>query len=228
MAPSLRSRAVSPYFGAPLRRRPSPQRCSVCRNLMSDTINDVPPSEYTTVIREMIRHENDLTNHRIMWLLVGEGFIANAFVSVVKTGEKSTHLLFGLGGLLIALSAFVMLYRSYQARGYLRYLGMKAKQGRLREKHLPLTGWPSHRIKGWRRGFWVSVWFGEIRDLFEPWLLLPYVFASLWMISLLHTQTDLNIASVLILGMILSTGILSASCIAMVRLQGEEDESTEE
>ena len=32
---------------------------------------DVRPEQYTTVIREMIRHENDVTNHRIMWLLVG-------------------------------------------------------------------------------------------------------------------------------------------------------------
>jgi len=28
----------------------------------------VEPHLYTTVIREMIRHENDMTNHRIMWM----------------------------------------------------------------------------------------------------------------------------------------------------------------
>ena len=31
---------------------------------------DVRPEQYATVIRELIRHENDVTNHRIMWLLV--------------------------------------------------------------------------------------------------------------------------------------------------------------
>jgi hypothetical protein len=29
---------------------------------------DVPKEQYVSVIREMIRHENDLTNHRTMWL----------------------------------------------------------------------------------------------------------------------------------------------------------------
>jgi Tn3 transposase DDE domain len=34
------------------------------------SIYDVHPEQYTTVLRELIRHENDVTNHRIMWLLV--------------------------------------------------------------------------------------------------------------------------------------------------------------
>ena len=32
---------------------------------MSDAIYDFRPEQYPTVIREMIRHENDATNHRI-------------------------------------------------------------------------------------------------------------------------------------------------------------------
>ena len=39
-------------------------------------MHDVAPQLYTTVIREMIRHENDVTNHRIMWLLIVQGLIA--------------------------------------------------------------------------------------------------------------------------------------------------------
>ena len=38
-------------------------------------MHDVEPHLYTTVIREMIRHENDVTNHRIMWLLIGQGLM---------------------------------------------------------------------------------------------------------------------------------------------------------
>ena len=53
------------------------------------------------------------------------------------------------------LSAFVMLYKSYQARGYLHFLGTEAKRGQLQEEYLQLDGWPSKRIKGWRRGAWV-------------------------------------------------------------------------
>jgi hypothetical protein len=54
-----------------------------------------------------------------------------------------------LVGILVTLSAFVMLYKSYQARGYLHFLGQEAKQGRLEEEYLPLDGWPKKRIKGW-------------------------------------------------------------------------------
>ena len=42
---------------------------------------DVEPQFYTTVIREMIRHENGVTNHRIIWLLIVQGLIANAYVT---------------------------------------------------------------------------------------------------------------------------------------------------
>jgi len=76
---------------------------------------DVQPQLYTTVIREMIRHENDVTNHRIMWLLIGQGFIANAFVTAEGAGQ-SADLMLTLVGILVTLSAFVMLYKSYQAR----------------------------------------------------------------------------------------------------------------
>ena len=44
-------------------------------------MHGVDPQLYPTVIREMIRHENDLTNHRIMWLLIVQGLIANAAVT---------------------------------------------------------------------------------------------------------------------------------------------------
>jgi hypothetical protein len=53
---------------------------------MSDDMYDIKQEQYTTVIREMIRHENDVTNHRIMWLLIGQEFIASAFVIVEREG----------------------------------------------------------------------------------------------------------------------------------------------
>ena len=40
-------------------------------------------------------------------------------------------------GIFVALSALVMLYKSYHARGYLLFLGNEAKQGRLTEEYLP-------------------------------------------------------------------------------------------
>src|SRR5512134_2093295 len=105
-------------------------------------MHDVEPRLYTTVIREMIRHENDVTNHRIMWLLIGQGLIANAYVSAGSAREDFVSIL-ALVGILVTLSAFVILYKSYQARGYLDFLGAAAKRGTLPEEKLPLFGWPA-------------------------------------------------------------------------------------
>jgi len=195
--------------------------------MVSDVTYDVPRQQYPTIIRELIRHENDVTNHRIMWLLIGQGFIANAYVSV-KAQDARTYLMLGIVGMLIALSAFVMLYRSYQARGYLQFLGEQAKQGTLREEQLPLTGWPRDRIKGWWRNEWVCRWFMQPRDLFEPWLLLPFIFTTMWITGPLHANSGLNAAVALTVGVILSAMILSLSCIALVWSQAKDDQIAEE
>jgi hypothetical protein len=63
----------------------------------------------------MIRHENDVSNHRMMWVLVGQAFLANAYV-LVKNDGTSTHSMLGALGMLVSLSALTMLYRSYRAR----------------------------------------------------------------------------------------------------------------
>ena len=134
---------------------------------------DVPKEQYVTVIREMIRHENDLTNHRTMWLLIVQGLLANAYVAARGGEGRPVILMLSLVGILVTLSAFVMLYKSYQARGYLHFLGQEAKQGRLQEEYLPLDGWPKKRIKGWWRDVWVCPWLAQISDALEPWLFLP-------------------------------------------------------
>ena len=213
MAPVRRFRAVE-----------TPRLSGVC--IVSNAVYDVRQEQYTTVIREMIRHEDDVTNHRIMWLLVGQGFIANAYVNV-KSQSETVHSMLSLVGMLLTLSAFGMLYRSYLARGYLRFLGKQAKQGTLKEEYLPVIGWPRNRIKNWRRNDWDCPWIRQIGDLFEPWFLLPYFFISIWMMPLLGYHGSLHPAVLVILGVILSAVILSATCIAVVRSQGKDNESTE-
>ena len=200
---------------------PSPRVC-----IVTDVVYDVRQEQFPTVIREMIRHENDVTNHRIMWLLVGEGFAANAYVSAKNVGAP-TYFVLGLVGMLVGLSAFVMLYRSYQARGYLQFLGQQAKQGTLREEHLPLIGWPRNRIKGWWRNAWVCPCFRQTRDLLELWLLLPCHFTSMWMMGLMHAGSSPHKAVVFILRAILSAVVLSMSCILLVWSQSKDDERTE-
>ena len=148
-------------------------------------MHDVDPQFYTTVIREMIRHENDVTNHRIMWLLIVQGLIANAAVSA---GRESAEIVMEMSavGILVTLSAFVILYKSYQARGYLQFLGNEAKQGTLRDEDLPLFGWPAKRIKGWRRKVWPCPWIGKVSELLEPFFFLPGLLIIAWLFVLLR------------------------------------------
>ena len=194
---------------------------------MSDGIYDVRQEQYPAVIREMIRHEDDVTNHRIMWLLVGQGFIANAYILAESKGTFSIFIL-ALVGIFVTLSAFLMLYRSYQARGYLQFLGNQAKQGMLREEDLPLKGWPRKRVKGWWRDVWICPWIRQAGDLLEPWLFLPYLFMCMWLTVLMQHLTRLDIAVDFTLAAILTAVILSVCCFALVWSQGKNGEHTAE
>lgn len=185
-------------------------------------MHDVEPRQYTTVIREMIRHENDVTNHRIMWLLIGQGLIANAYVSARQTPELITTL--ASVGILVALSAFVILYKSYQARGYLQFLGHAAKQGILREETLPLTGWPSKRIRGWRKQVWICPWLGKVSDLLEPYLFLPALLMLAWLFVLLRHWLTLESGILLVLSILLVGVMLSAFCVLWIWMQTMDEE----
>src|SRR5262245_28019705 len=49
-------------------------------------MHDVDLRPYSTVIREMTWHENDVTNHRIMWLMYFRHLVANGCPSLLVTG----------------------------------------------------------------------------------------------------------------------------------------------
>ena len=176
-------------------------------------MNDVEPRLFTSVIREMIRHENDVTNHRIMWLLIGQGLIANAFVSS-GSDRRGVVLTLAPVGILVTLSAFVILYKSYQARGYLHFLGQLAKAGTLREENLPLSGWPPTRIKGWRRGMWPCPWLGKTSDLLEPYMFLPALLIVAWLFLLIHRWLSLD--TVVILGLTLVGVVLLLFLVCVI------------
>jgi hypothetical protein len=178
-------------------------------------MHDVEPHLYTTVIRELIRHENDVTNHRIMWLLIGQGLIANAYVGAVAAAPAVVTILAPVG-ILVTLSAFVILYKSYQARGYLQFLGDEAKRGTLREEHLPLFGWPSQRIIGWRKKVWATPWLGQATHLLEPYFFLPSLLMIAWLFVLLQHLVSWNTAILLVTSTSAVTAILCAFCFLWV------------
>ena len=186
--------------------------------------HDVDPRQYPMVIREMIRHENDVTNHRLMWLLIVQGLIANAYVTAGADRRGVTAML-ALVGILVTLSAFVMLYKSYQARGYLNFLGQQAKLGMLAEQDLPLAGWPKERIKGWRTKVWVCSWLDQFSDLLEPYLFLPSLLVLLWLCVLLRSWLKLGGGALVFLSAALAAVILPAMCVVWVGWQGKDQAS---
>jgi len=189
------------------------------------TGNDVDPRLYTTVLREMIRHENDVTNHRIMWLLIGQGLIANAFVGASSGGHRTVATALATVGVLLTLSTHFILYKSYHARGYLEYLGLAAKSGTLKDSQLPMMGWPRKRVKGWRKGFWACAWLGKAGDLLEPYLFLPALLALAWVLVLVRQWLDVNKEWTVILCAVLTATLLSGISMAWVR--GQEQDETE-
>jgi hypothetical protein len=183
---------------------------------------DVELHLYPTVIREMIRHENDVTNHRIMWLLIGQGLIANAYVGAAQKRPEIV-LVFAPVGILVTLSAFVILYKSYQARGYLQFLGNEAKGGTLPEKFLPLSGWPQKRLRRWRKT-WICPWLGEAHDLLEPYFTLPSLLVLAWLFVLLSHCLALGTGLVLLISGLLVAALLSGICFLWVWMDGKREE----
>ena len=185
-------------------------------------MHDVDPQLYTTVIREMIRHENDVTNHRIMWLLIVQGLIANA---AVTAGREAAELVsaFAAVGILVTVSAFVLLYKSYQARGYLQFLGNAAKQGTLREQDLPLFGWPSRRIRGWRKQVWRSPWIRNFSESLEPFFFLPSLLVTAWLFILLRQWLVAGATVIVVLSAVLGVGTISVLCLVWVWRQRKDE-----
>jgi hypothetical protein len=190
-------------------------------------MSDVRPEQYATVIRELIRHENDVTNHRLMWLLIVQGLLVNAYVGVRADPNVADAL--AIVGILVTLSAFVMLYKSYQARGYLNYLGAQAKRGNLPEEYLRLDGWPKKRIKNWRRGVWLCPWLERAGDVLEPYLFLPGLMVSTWLSLMFGARVPLSREIAFGVAVLLAIFILSVFCIVWVGSQrGDEEERREE
>ena len=178
------------------------------------SLNDVRSEEYANVVRGLIQHENDLTNHRIMWLLIVQGLFINAYIPVRDEFRPANGV--ALAGAIVTLSAFVALYKSYQARGYLYFLGQRAKRGQLQEEDLPLEGWPRKRIKNWRGNEWVCPWLRQAGHLLEPYLFLPLFIVTTWIFLRWEARFPLHPLVILGLACILSSIILFVFCFIWV------------
>src|SRR5262249_9356341 len=130
--------------------------------------------------------------------------------------------------ILVTLSGFFILYKSYQARGYLQFLGNEAKNGTLREQELPLFGWPAKRIKGWRRKVWACPWLEKPGDLLEPYFFLPGLLVLAWLFVLGSHQPNLDKRLLLGMCVLLTLAIFAALCIVWVWLNSKGEEERRE
>ncbi len=163
-----------------------------------------------------------------MWLLIVQGLIANAAVTAGRESGGIASVL-AILGILVTLSTFVILYKSYQARGYLQFLGNAAKQGTLREQDLPLFGWPTKRIKGWRKRVWPCPWIGRAIELIEPFFFLPTLLVLGWLFVLLRQFLALSTGTLVVLSTTLAVGMIATLCLVWVWWQrNDEDQPWEQ
>lgn len=128
--------------------------------------------EYGKRVSQIILHENDLTNHRLTWLLVTQGILFSASAQFI---DKHPMLFAAICivGLLTTWSFGYALKNSFDSRQYLRReWKAKLEKHDLRPSQLPpLDGaYPNSGVATWK----------------QPWLLVPKVILAAWFVMLWH------------------------------------------
>ena len=96
------------------------------------------------VIREMIKHENDLMNHRLTWLCQIQGFLFTALAVIWQyPASKYVQYVLCLAGVLVAISSFYGLDAAVQAIKKLNDKGEDRKSTRLNSSHIQKSRMPS-------------------------------------------------------------------------------------
>jgi hypothetical protein len=107
--------------------------------------------EYGATLRAMVRHENEVTNHRTTWLMVMQGILFTAASALIKEYMVPT-IIVALVGILIALSLGHAIQNSFHSRQYLKGLWRKRieERGYKIEDVLPLDGgYPGNPAISW-------------------------------------------------------------------------------
>jgi hypothetical protein len=127
-------------------------------------------------LRMLIRHENDLTNHRTTWLLVSQGILFTA-AAVFTRIHWVPALVVGTVGIILAVSIGQSLTNSYEARQFFKktwWPQRLASTGYKVEDFPPLDG----GVPGVRAINWLFPWFVIPRTLVVAWGILIAFF--LW------------------------------------------------
>jgi hypothetical protein len=126
------------------------------------------------ILRALIRHENEVTNHRTAWLLVSQGILFAAAATFVKVHWFPT-IVVGLLGVAIAVSIGHTLRNSFDSRQYFKnsWRDLLASRGFDWEDFPPLNG----GFPGLKHYKWLAAWKFIPRALMIGWGLLLGYFA---------------------------------------------------
>jgi hypothetical protein len=114
------------------------------------------------VVRQMIEHESEVTNHRLTWLVTLHGFLFAALGFAWKDGQILIPILAILG---VATSGS-MLIPLYSADAAIRNLVREWKANKPEQYRGPdVIGYHSDKL---------------IIRIFVPWIFLPVLLAAAW------------------------------------------------
>jgi len=127
------------------------------------------------ILRALIRHENELTNHRVTWLLVSQSILFAAAAVFVKIHWLPSVVL-AIVGIVFAVSIGQSLENSYEARQYLKRTWREsgASAGYQWEELRAVDG----GVRGVRAIQWLFPWIVVPRVLMVAWFILICFF--LW------------------------------------------------
>ena len=130
--------------------------------------------KHAEILRALIRHENEVTNHRTAWLLVSQGILFAAAATFVRIHWFPTIVVSALG-FGIAISIGHSLRNSFDSRQYFKnsWRDLLMKRGFKWEDFPPLDGgFPD--LKHYK---WLAAWKFIPRALMVGWALLIGYFA---------------------------------------------------
>jgi hypothetical protein len=119
-------------------------------------------SELASAFREMIKHENDLVNHRLGWLMHGQTLLFGALAFAWEKAPMPLKLLFPVLGIALALSVWRAMVASRKALEELR------------------TEWQRCRPKDAIDVIVIGFCRKSSTDFLFPWRIMPIIFASAW------------------------------------------------
>ncbi len=131
---------------------------------------------FSQIIRELIRHENELINQRISWLVQSQGL---SFAALAFAWEKAPVLAYPLAvlGTVTALSAWTATSLSNLAVGKLENQWRRSvpEDQRTINPVIGLSGKSIAEAEWLRPSTWLPRW-----TLLRPWTALPPLFIVVW------------------------------------------------